>query len=156
MPGHHVHGAWGPCVVAGGQIYAGTGLHEGRDTEGIILIVSTPAHDLRDYLVYTSDGCWSMAPQLQDWGYQGTVRQLFRDPPKKPQRRNLERLLGTCAEYYCFGNYEGCVSMYVRNTNQRPSNRYALYEMWDATEPVDFWRADSIRYQGRYHMAAWV
>ena len=68
MPGHHVHGAWGPCVVTGGRIYAGTGLYDGRDTEGTILIVSTPAHDLRDYLVYTSDGCWSMAPQLQDWG----------------------------------------------------------------------------------------
>ena len=42
--------------------------------------------------------------------------------------------------------------MYVRNTNQRPYNRYAVYELRDVTDPVDFWRAESIRYQGRYRM----
>ena len=67
-----------------------------------------------------------MAPQLQHWSYQGTVQEVFRTPPKKPKRRNVERLLGTCSEYYCFGNYEGTVTMYVRNTNQRPHDPQPL------------------------------
>ena len=138
-----------------GRIYAGTGMHGGYDTQGTIIIVSTPSHVLRDYAVYTSDGVWTMSPQQNDWSYQGTVRDAFRNPEKKPKRRNLERLLGTCSEYFCFGNYEGCVSMYVRLTNQCPANRYALYELRDVSDPIDFWRAGSMRFQGRYVMHGW-
>ena len=155
MPGYFVHGAWAPCVVDQGMIYAGTGLHGGYCTHGTIIVVSTGSHDLRDYWVYTSDGVWTMAPQLHDWSYQGTVRDVFRNPAKKPKTRHLERLLGTCSEFYCFSDYEGCVSMYVRTTNQRPSNRYALYQLRDVDDPIDFWRADSIRFQGRYVMDGW-
>ena len=93
MPGYHVHGAWAPCTYDDrGRLHVGSGLHGGCCCQGTILVVSTASHDLRDYWVYTTDGVSTMPPQFHDWHYEGTVAELLRDAPKKPSKRNIERI----------------------------------------------------------------
>ena len=146
----------GVCTYdARGRLRVGSGLHGGCCCQGTILVVSTASHDLREYWVYTTDGVSTMAPQFHDWHYEGTVSELFRDAPKKPNKRNLERLLGVASEYYCMRNYGGTVSMYVRLTNQVPTNTYVLYELRDVYDRIDWWSSSSVRSRGRRPMPGW-
>ena len=145
MLGRHVHGAWGPGVIDGDDPYTGMGL-------GTIILVSTHTRNLRDYLVYTSRGMWTMGPHLQEWTYRGSVQELCGDVPQVPDRVNVQSLLGVCSEFYCYNNNQGCVSMYVRTTNQQQMHTYAVYELRDVTEPMDFWRSECVRFRGCYDM----
>ena len=156
MPGYHVHAACGPGVLANGGLYGGMGVQQGRRIQVAVLLVSTPAHDLNRYQVYTSDGLWTMSPQFHDWTYQGTVRECFGNVNWMPRRSCLQRLLGPCSEFFCFANFDGCVTMYTRYTNQRPLDNYAVYDLLDVVDPNDFYRAFRMDFRGRWTMPGWA
>ena len=75
MPGHYVHGAWAPCLITEDRLYADRAFVGGN--VGTMIIVSTPAHDLREYLVWTSDGTCPISPLQLRWAHSGKMRELF-------------------------------------------------------------------------------
>ena len=101
---------------------------------------STLSHRFEDYDVYHSRCDVAVGGVLQpDWCYQGTVAGLFHLFFHDTEAHRMGWLGRTCIFMFVCRGPNGSITIYSRNRDTIPENRYYQYTVW-ARWP-QFWRA---------------